>query len=168
MIRHTLSAVTVAALAAVVGAQGPKAPSPAQRAELFKKNRPVIERLVDQTIESSRTPNDYVKRADSYYHVLYEFNTAIAEAGRAHDTARVEELSRHLESLLNRGLAPMLVKARKQVEDGTGNDEYVKVKRELVAQVDALLGILAENPGARAALEGARKKLDDITGPAKK
>jgi hypothetical protein len=168
MRRHTLSVVTAAVLAAIVGAQGPRAPSPAQRGELFKKNRPVIEKLIDQTLDSARTPNDYVKRANSYYPVLYKFNTEIAQANRDHDGARVDELSRHLETLLDRGLAPTLVRAREQVENGTGNEDYRKVKEDLLAQVDALLGILAESPGAKASLEGAKKKLDDINGPKKK
>ena len=165
MRRHTLSVVTAAVLAAIVGAQGPKAPSPAQRGELFKKNRPVIEKLVDQTLDSARTPNDYVKRADTYYHVLYKFNTEIAEANRDNDPARVEELTRHLGTLLDKGLAPTLVKAREQVENGTGNEDYRRVKETLLAQVRALLDMLAGNPSATASLEGAKRKLDDINGP---
>jgi hypothetical protein len=168
MLRHTLSVVTAAFLAAIVGAQGPKGPSPAQRGELFKKNRAVIENLVDQTLESAHTPSDYVKRANSYYPVLFKFNTEIAEAGRAHDTARVEELTRHLEVLLDRGLAPTLVKAREQVENGTGNEEYRQVKENLLAQVNALLAILAESPATKASLEEAKRKLDEINGPKKK
>jgi len=168
MRRHTLTVVTAAVLAAIVGAQGPRAPSPAQRGELFKKNRPVIEKLVDQTLSSARTPNDYVKRAESYYYVLLKFNNEIAEAGRVQDSARVEELTLHLGTLLDKGLAPTLVKAREQVENGTGNEDYRRVKEDLLAQVDALLHILAESPGAKASLEGAKKKLDDINGPKKK
>lgn len=168
MCRHTLIVVTAAVLAAVVGAQGPKAPTPAQRGELFKKNRPVIEKLVDQTLDSARTPNDYVKRANSYYPVLYKFNTEIAQAGRDSDPARVEELTRHLGTLLDKGLAPTLVKAREQVENGTGNEDYRRVKDDLMAQLRALLDMLADNPSAAASLEGARKKLDEINGPKKK
>jgi hypothetical protein len=167
MRRHTLTVVTAAVLAAIVGAQGPRAPSPAQRGELFKKNRPVIEKLVDQTLDSARTPNDYVKRADSYYPVLYQFNTEIAKA-RDTDPARVEELTRHLGTLLDKGLAPTLVRAREQVENGTGNEDYRRVKDVLLAQVKALLDMLADNPSATASLEGAKRKLDDINGPKKK
>jgi len=168
MIRHTLSVVTAAALAAVVGAQGPKGPLPPQRAELFKKNRMVIEKLVDHTLESSRDRNDNVKVAKSYYAILYQFSTDIAEAARNRDTARVEELTRHLETILDKGLAPTLVEARKQVENGTGNEEYRKVKDDLLAQVDALHKILGDNPTARASLDQARKRLDEINGPKKK
>lgn len=168
MLRHTLTVVIAAFLVAVVGAQGPKGPSPAQRGELFKKNHSVIESLVKETVDSSHVPNDYVKRASSYYDVLYKFNTEIAEAGKARDAARVEELTHHLELLLDQGLAPTLVKARVQVENGTGNEDYLKVKENLLAQVNALLAILAESPATKASLEGARRKLDDINGPKKK
>jgi len=157
--------MTAAILAAVVGAEGPKAPTPAQRGDLFTRNRPVIENVVGQTLESAHTPGDHVKRAQSYYPVLYKFNTEIADAGRANDAARVEELTRHLKTLLDQGLAPTLVRARDQVEKGTGNEEYRKVKEDLLAQVDVLLKILADNAEARASLEGAKKKLDDINGP---
>jgi hypothetical protein len=167
MFRHTLSVLTAAFLAAVVGAQGPKGPSPAQRGELFKKNRLVIENLIDQSLVSAHTPNDYVKRANSYYRVLYKFNTEIADAGRAHDTARVEELTGHLETLLDKGLAPTLVKARVQVENGTGVEEFRKAKEDLLAQVDALLGMLADNPAMKASLEATKRKLDDVNIPAK-
>lgn len=168
MLRHTLTFVTAAFLAAIVGAQGPKSPSPAQRGELFKKNRLVIENLVEQTLQSAHTPGDYVKRAGSYYPVLYKFNKEIAEAGQAHDTPRVEELTHHLETLLDKGLAPTLVKARIQVENGTGNEEYLKVKESLLDQVNALLVILAESPATKASLEEAKRKLDEINGPKKK
>jgi hypothetical protein len=168
MLRHTLTFVIAALLAAVVGAQGPKGPTPAQRGELFKKDRTVIENLVDQTVASARTPNDYVKQAKSYYPVLYNFNLQIAKAGQLHDAARVEELTHHLETLLDKGLAPTLVKARVQVENGSGNEEYVQVKADLLDQVNALLGILAESPATRAFLEDARRKLDEINGPKKK
>jgi hypothetical protein len=167
MRRHTLTIVTAAVLAAIVGAQGPRAPSPAQRGELFKKNRPVIEKVVDQTLDSARTPNDYVKRAESYYPILYKFNTEIAQA-RDKDAGRVEELTRHLGTLLDRGLAPTLIKAREQVENGTGNEDYRRVRDDLLAQVTALLAMLSDNPTATASLEGAKRKLDEINGPKKK
>lgn len=168
MLRHTLTFVTAAFLAAVVGAQGPKGPTPAQRGELFKKNQLVIENLVDQTLKSAHTPGDYVKRANSYYPVLYKFNKEIAEARESHDSARVEELTHHLETLLDKGLAPTLVKARVQVENGTGNEEYLTVKKNLLDQVNALLVILAESPATKASLEEAKRKLDEMNGPKKK
>jgi hypothetical protein len=167
MFRHTLTVVTAAFLAAVVGAQGPKGPSPAQRGELFKKNRLVIENLVNQSLVSAHTPNDYVKRANSYYPVLYKFNREIAEAREAHDIARVEELTHHLETLLDKGLAPTLVKARVQVENGTGVEEFRQAKKDLLDQVHALLAMLADNPAMKVSLEATKRKLDDVNIPAK-
>jgi hypothetical protein len=165
MLRHTVSTVVVIFLVAVVGAQGPKSLSPQQQGELYKKNRLVVEKIVDKTLESSNVPGEHVKRANSYYDILYSFNKEIGQARQANDTARVDELSKHLGTLLDKGLAPTLVDARKQVEGGTGVELYLKVRDELLAQLDALLGILGDNPAAKASLDGAKKRLNEIKTP---
>ena len=125
------------------------------------------ENLVNQSLVSAHTPNDYVKRANSYYPVLYKFNREIAEAREAHDIARVEELTHHLETLLDKGLAPTLVKARVQVENGTGVEEFRQAKKDLLDQVHALLAMLADNPAMKVSLEATKRKLDDVNIPAK-
>jgi hypothetical protein len=168
MIRQLLSLTIAAVLAAVVGAQGPKALLPQQRAEFFKKNRSVIEHLVEKTVESSKTPNDYVKQANTYYQVLFDFNKEISEARRVNDDARAEELTAHLTTLLQDGLMPTLKQARLQVEGGTGEEEYLKVKAELMAQLNALLGTMDDKPAARQSLDDARARLNEITGSKKK
>jgi hypothetical protein len=165
MLRHTLSTVVIVFLVAVVGAQGPKAITPQQQSKLFEKNRFVVEKIVEKTLESSRVPGEHVKRANSYYEILYKFNKEIDQARQANDTARVDELSKHLGTLLDKGLAPTLVDARKQVEGGTGVELYLKVRGELLAQLDALLGILSDNPAAKASLEDVKKRLNDIKTP---
>lgn len=168
MIRRLLSVIVVAAFAAVVGAQAPRALLPQQRAELYKKNRPMIERLVEKTVESSRTPNDHVKRADSYYKVLFDFSREITDARKANDTERVDELTKLLLQLLDKGLRPTLDDARRQVEDGTGNEEYQRVRDDLLAQVKALLDNLNDHADAKKSLESARDNLNAISGPKKK
>ncbi|HEX3146970.1 MAG TPA: hypothetical protein VHR66_02745 [Gemmataceae bacterium] len=165
MFRHTLSTVVVVFLVAVVGAQGPRTISGQQQGDLYKKNRLVIEEIVDRTLESSRKPNDYVERANTYYKVVYKFNLEINQARQANDNARIEELSKHLGTLLDNGLAPTLVKARGQVEGGTGVEAYIKVRNDLLAQLDALLGMLGDNPAAKASLDGAKKRLNEIRTP---
>ncbi len=168
MIRRLLALFAFAAFAAVVGAQGPKALMPPQRADLFKKNRPMIERLVEKTVESSQTPNDYVKRADSYYKVLFDFSQEITKAREAKDSDRVEELTKLLQNLLDDGLRPTLADAREQVKNGTGNEDYQRVRDDLLAQVNALLADLNDHAGAKKSLENARDNLNAITGPKKK
>ena len=69
-----------------------------------------------------------MKRANTYYDVIYNFNKEIAQARQSNDTARVEELSKHLGMLLDDGLAPTLIKARTLVEGGTGVEEYLKFR----------------------------------------
>jgi hypothetical protein len=167
MIRKLLSIVGVALLSAVVGADAGRTPSARERAELFKKNRPLIDRLVEKTVESSRTPNDYVKQADTYYKVLFEFSNEIKKARDNREHERVEELTAHLTTLLDKGLVPTLKQARLQVEGGTGEAEFQKVKAELLVQLDALLAVMSDT-AVKPSLETAKVRLNEISGPSKK
>jgi hypothetical protein len=171
MIRRFLPLLSIALATAFVGAQGPKALMPQQRAELYKKNRPMIERLVEKTVESSRTPSNHLKRADSYYKVLFDFSKEIKAAREANDADRVAELTNHLTYLLDEGLAPTLGDARAQAEDGTSKEDYEQIRDGLLAQVAALLDVLNDRPEgekAKKSLEGAKTRLHAITGPKKK
>src|SRR4051812_24384000 len=165
MLRHTLTIGLAAFLAAVVGAQGPKQATAPQKSALFQRNRPVIETLVKETVQSSR--NDHVKRAETYYEVLRLFSKEIGDANQKAEQARVDELTQHLVTLLDKGLAPTLSDARKQVEQGTGNEEYKKLKVDLILQLDALRVLLADNPAAKASLDGAKERVEGIK-PVKK
>jgi len=167
MIRQLLTLSVVAIVSAVVGAQGPKALLPQQRAELYKKNRPMIERLVEKTVESSHTPGNHLKRADSYYKVLFDFGKEIKAAREANDADRVAELTGHLTQLLDEGLAPTLAQARVQAAEGTGKEDYERIRDGLLAQVGALLEVLDDRPEAKKSLEGAKSRLHAITGPKK-
>ncbi|HKB04813.1 MAG TPA: hypothetical protein VKD90_21500 [Gemmataceae bacterium] len=165
MIRQILSLTVVAAVTIAVGAQGPE---PRVRGMLYKMNRGVIERLVEQSVESSKTPNDHLKRADTYHKLLLDFNKQIASARTEGKTDRVAELTEHLTTLVEKGLAPTLDKAKRQVEGGSNQDEFPTVKRNLVAQLDVLIKQLPDEPAARASLEGAKDKVNAITIPEKK
>lgn len=165
MIRHFLTLGLVAILCAALGAQGTKSVSPAQKADLYKKNRPVIERLVEKTVESSKTPDDHLLRADTYYKVLFDFSKEISAARTANDLERVEELTAHLKELLDRGLAETLSDARKQVEKGSHAEDYVRVRDGLLAQVGALLDVMDDQSPAKKSLEDTRSKLKTIVGP---
>ena len=158
---RTVLTTGLAALAAFgVGAQGPAALQPNQRAELYKKNHFVIERLVEKSVASARGGNDdSVKRAESYYDVLYEFSLAINQAKADKDAARVADLTRNLNTILSRGLKPTLVSAQKMVEGGTGEAEYHEARDRLIAQINALLTSLSEDAIATANLEQARTSL---------
>jgi len=165
MIRHILSFTAVGFLAAAVGAQGPKALTAKQKADLFAKNRDVIEKVVTQTVDSSKSPNDPLKRANSYYPLLLQFNQEINFPGT--DSARIQELSQHLVTLLDKGLTPTLEKAKLQVEGGTGVDEFRKVKEDLLNQLNALLklNVMSSDPAAKASLDGAMGRLNGIVIP---
>jgi hypothetical protein len=166
MTRTLLSAAAIALLSAAVGAQTPKALLPQQKGELYKKNQTMIEKIVGQTVEASKTPNFPMKRAKTYYDVIVELNREISKARIANDQDRVQELTEHLNMLLDKGLTPTLVKAKSQV-GGTGADEYEKEKADLLAQLNALIDVL-DDPTARQSLTGAKQRLEEITGPTKK
>jgi len=165
MYRHTLSTVAAVFLAAVVGAQGPKGPSAQQQGELYKKNRPVIEKIVVKTIESARTPDNHVTQANSYYEVLYKFSTEIDQARQANEPDRVADLARNLGTLLDKGLAPTLLQARAQVEGGTGVEEFIKVREQLLAQLNALLDLLTDNAASKTSLDATKRRLTDVKIP---
>jgi hypothetical protein len=164
MTRHILSGVVIALMAAAVGAQPPKALTSAQKGELFRKNREVFENIVDQTVASSSSPNDPLKRANTYYPLLVNFNKQIAGAN-SQDSRRVEELTQHLKVLLDKGLTPTLADAKRQVEGGTGVDEFITIRRDLLAQLKALLDVLSNDPATKSSLEGVKNRLDSIKIP---
>jgi hypothetical protein len=168
MIRQTLSVFVAVLIAAAVGAESPNALRPEQRGELYKKNRFVIEGLVKKTIESSSSANEHLKRADSYYDVLYQFSNEIKEANRRGESDRAAELTGHLTTLLKDGLAPTLDKAKKQVEGGSGVDKFPEVKANLLSQITVLEGQLDPASAAGASLSSAKAKVNGITIPEKK
>lgn len=160
--RHTLSLIVVAGCCLVVGAQSTPTLTSQKRAELFKKNKVVIEKMVDKAVESAHTANDHLKRADSYYKVLYQFNVEITKAREAKDDARAKELTEHLATLLDRGLKPTLEQAHLQLKDGTGADEFPKIKDQLLKQLDALLVTLPDDANAQQSLSGVRTRLLNV------
>jgi|RhiMethySRZTD1v2_1073278.scaffolds.fasta_scaffold2022463_2 hypothetical protein len=168
MNRHVLSTVVAGLIAAAVGAETPNALQPGQRSELYKKNRLVIEGLLKNTIESSKTPNDHLKRADAYYAVLLQFSNEIRLANGSGESDRAAELTGHLTTLLKDGLAPTLDKAKKQVEGGSGVDEFPRVKDNLLSQITVLEGQLDPASPAGSSLGSAKAKVNAITIPEKK
>ena len=163
MIRNFLSVGIVFAICAFVGAQSSGSLAGPQRAELYKKNRLVIERLVDKTVESSKVSNDHVKRAGSYNQVLVEFSKAISDAKNAKDAERVKELTQHLNTLLDKGLAPTLTDAQRQAK-GTHLEEYLQTRDVLLAQVTALLQIVETNAAAHSSLNATQARLIEKIG----
>lgn len=162
MKKQALSLLLIAGLSTFVGGQSPSALKPQVRAQLYKQNRVVIERLVEKTVLSARTPNDHLKRADGYYKLLYQFNMEISQARERKDQARVAELTNHLHTLLDQGLAPTLEDARRQVEGGTGAEDFPLVKDQLISQLDALLNTISEDASTKKSLAGAKDKLLNV------
>jgi hypothetical protein len=164
MIRSAFTILVVGFACAVVDAQNPLAPG--QRADAFKRNRTVVKNIVDTTVASALNPNDDLMRADGYYPLLLSFNQEIAKARDAKDGQRVLVLSKHLETLLDKGLSPTLEKARVQVAGGTNSENYPQVKEQLLSQLDALMGSLNDK-STKTLIESAKGRLLEMTGPKK-
>jgi hypothetical protein len=167
MIRSLLTIPVVGLLCAFVGAQAPSSLTPGQRADLFKKNRTVIKGVIDVTVKSSQSPNDFLKKADGYYPLLVQFNREITQARTDKDPGRIQELTRLLETLLDKGLAPTLEDARRQVEGGTNSENYPVVKSQLLSQLQALSDSLATDEQAKTSIDAARQRLNRIAPPKK-
>jgi hypothetical protein len=162
MNRHYLSLIILGALCLGLGAQSPRSLTPRERHDLYKRNKAVIEQLVEKSVESSNIPTDHLKRADTYYKVLYQFNLEIDQARKSNDQARAKELSMHLATLLDQGLKPTLEQAHLQLKGGTGAAEFPKIKEQLLVQFDALLGTLPEDDTTQQSLSAVRSRLLNV------
>ena len=68
----------------------------------------------------------------------------------------------NLATLLDRGLKPTLEQAHLQLKDGTGADEFPKIKDQLLKQLDALLVTLPDDANAQQSLSGVRTRLLNV------
>ena len=141
MIRNASILVIVAAMAAVVGAQGPRSGlTAAQQQQLFQRNRAMIQTLVDSTVDMSTQSGDYVYRAKTYRKVIVEFQRELGSAADSSDAARIAELGKHLDTLLRQGLVPSIRDAQeKQIgPKGTGKQDLLDIRDRTLELVDWL------------------------------
>ena len=158
------------ALATLVGAQGPPRPSltPKQQLDLFRKNRALIEGLVDSGIDGVRT-SDPLKRSESYQGLIKQLQREIEVAAAAGDRSRVVELGTHLKSLLNDGLSGNLANARLRIQPGSADERTFTdlnggVDRAVQSLDEAIRGSgrLAEDPEVKRVLDDLRKAQQDL------
>jgi hypothetical protein len=158
MIRYILSMTVIGAFCLTIGAQ--QNPTQlAKRAESFAKNKMVITEIVDKTVLASRTPEDHLKRADSYYLVLFQFNLEIGAARTAKDEVRAKDLTTQLTTLLDQGLKPTLEQAHQQLKGGTGAERFPKIKEDLLKQLNTLVDTLPQEDKAQQSLTNVRDRL---------
>ena len=130
MIRHASCLLIVAALAALVSAQGSKPGLTAsQQQQLFQKNWAMIQMLVDSSLEISSQSGDYIHRSRSYRKVIMEFQKELVTSANGTDARRVAEIGKHLDTVMRQGLAPSLQAAQRQIgPDGTGRKDLEEIR----------------------------------------
>ncbi|MCE9534137.1 MAG: hypothetical protein K8T89_23920 [Planctomycetes bacterium] len=175
MIRSLLSLLLVAILCTFAGAQGTKRELTAvQQQQLFQKNRPMIQTLVDSTLELSTFSGDHTERSRSYRKVIMEFQKALGTAADDSDSGRVAEIGKHLDTVIRQGLAPSLKAANRQIggPNGTGYKDLVEIRDRSVELVqwlqDKARDKWADTPEVRDVIESldrTKKDLNESIGP---
>ena len=140
MNRYIACAVVFVVCVTVVGAQGPsKKLTAAEQTKLFQRNRPMIQSLVDSSVNLSVNANDYLKRSKTYSEVLEKFHEEILNAAKQEDAGRVAELGKHLGAVIENGLTPNLQEASRQIpRNGTNWDKLKELQRQTTDTLESL------------------------------
>ena len=134
-----ISAVLFVICNTMGGAQAPRTgPTPAQKAQLFQRNYPLIEKLVDNSLKLTKQ-TDPLSRSENYRGTILELEQQIKTAVSDGDASRVAELTTHLRSLLNRGLLPNLGVAREKTSPGHPNEERLFQVRDMTERLSVEL-----------------------------
>jgi hypothetical protein len=170
--------------AAVPGTLVASATSPdstAEQAGRFHQNRILIGKLVDGGVylAGEQGPTNSLHRAARCNEIGQQLATEMADAAEHHEGARVANLGKHLESLLEGGVAANLSTAHGQVKNGVISENDLQKVRQVTAEfLDGLKGQLevvqdkAEAEQVQAALgaiarsrEQVEKALEDSRRP---
>jgi hypothetical protein len=141
MKRLLLMLTLAAVLTATVWAQGtPVAPSLAEQADQFKRNRDLVEALVDGGLRLAKQ-EDRVERARSCNSLAERLADEIRRAARRGEEYRAGELGRHLYSLLHEGVASNLKKASANTaRESPGMQELARIRddtKKIIGLLDA-------------------------------
>jgi hypothetical protein len=140
MVRHTGVLLIFAALSALAGAQAPEPKLTAlQQQQLFQKNRKMIETLVDCSVETSNQSSNPLDQAKTYGKLVDMFRKELENAAHDENAGRISELGRHLNTVLDRGLAPSLQAADRVIgAEGTGRDALLDIRNRNLELVEWL------------------------------
>jgi hypothetical protein len=169
--RVTLLLIAFAALAAWAGAQGP-APSlsPEQRAELFKKNRTLLENLVENGISLSSADSPLNRAEASHATAVTLANYLKRAATEDRDPDRVAELADLMTAVVRDGLLPNAAEADRTIppQSRAERDRLAKVQGAAAAELEAIRilipagGKVGDSEKARAAIEALAGLKDKI------
>ncbi len=164
--RVTLLLITSAVLAAWAGAQGPPpALSASERVELFRKNRTLLENLVENGIGLADA-NDPLKRAEASRATattLGNYLKRAATEGQSPD--RVAELAELMAVVVREGVVPNADEADRLIppQSRAERDRLAKVQTGTAADLDAIRQAIPTG-GKVGDSEKVRAALDALTG----
>ena len=144
MRRSPVTLVTLLALAAWAGAQGPSAPLPAAtQAKLFKSNRTLIESVINHGLDLGATDRPD-QRADECRKTATTLAKSLGQAAEDEDPDRVVELAGLMSEVVRDGLVPNLNEAQAQTDKMAGPSretmlaQLAKVRDKTTRELDEL------------------------------
>ncbi len=126
--------ISIVLLSALVWADDAAAPSPAQLARQFQRNRGLVQALVHGGLRLAGE-NDPLKRADYCTGLAECLVDEMRQAADDRETARVAELGQHLHALLEHGVAANLSTARDAIPPGSMEEKGLQDLQERTARV---------------------------------
>jgi len=161
MKRWVVLPVAAALLASIAWSDTPP-PAGAARLRQLHRNRRLVDALVNGGLRLAAEP-DPLKRAECCHGLAENLAGEIGQAATDHDSARVAELGRHLQSVLQEGVADNLHDARRLIPPGSAREaELRRVGRRAADGMKPLEEQLRHATAADAAdLRGALAAVDE-------
>jgi len=143
MSRYVSVTLVFAALAALVGAQGPTpALAPPDQARLLKRNRDLLKATVDSSLDLT-DKNSPLDRAAACNKLVKVWAGAVEQAVRERDAARASEMGGLLNKVADYGVAENLRIARKDIQQNSPMErELFKHRDDARKEIDRLTSVL--------------------------
>ena len=157
-------------LAALVGAQGPTAGSPADQAKLLSRNRQLLRMTVENSLDLG-AKESHLEKAGTCNRLVKVWAGEVERAAKSDEVARAVELGEHLNRVVEQGVAGNLRSARKRIEVGSPMEQQMFDRRDEVvsalASLETTLGVAArdhrELAAVLTALSQARRSVQAST-----
>src|SRR5262245_25824037 len=142
MSRYISVTLLFAALAALVGAQGPSSPSPVEQVRLLRRNAELLNATVNSSLDLTEKYTA-LDRAGTCNKLVQVWAGAVVKAANDGDAARAAEFGEHLNKIADHGVADNLRIARGGIEPNSPSEQDLfrhrdDAKREL-ERVDAAI-----------------------------
>jgi hypothetical protein len=143
MSRFVSVTLVFAALAALVGAQGPTpALAPPDQARLLKRNRDLLNATVDSSLDLTDNKGP-LERAGACNKLVKVWAAAVEQAVRDHDAARASEMGGLLNKVADYGVAENLRIARQKIQpDSPMERDLFKHRNDAREEIDRLTSVL--------------------------